>query len=353
MILMKKYFPFLLLLMVGAFPVLAQNREDIDPASVGMIWNEGIHNAFGDIVRFRNAFYVSVREGVSHVGSDNVGKVRIIKSKDGKKWKSVALLEIPGIDLRDPKLSITPEDKIMVTMAGAVFGDGVAKQLFPMVAFSDKRGDTFTTPENAVLDPAIDPSLDWVWRVTWHDGTGYAIDYQLKENDRNRKLLKKDAWLVYLMRTTDGKYYEKVALLEVEDLPNEATVRISEDGTMYGLVRREAGDQLGVLGQSRPPYTDWSFSKLDFRLGGPNFLFLENEKLVLGTRLYGEHTQTGILVTDLKGKVLKTIALPSGGDTSYPGMLFHGKELWVVYYSSHEGKSQIYLAKIPRAMLEI
>jgi hypothetical protein len=69
--------------------------------------------------------------------------------------------------------------------------------------------------------------------------------------------------------------------------------------------------------------------------------------------LYGEQRQTGVLITDLQGKVLKTIALPSGGDTSYPGMLFHGKKLWVVYYSSHEGRSQIYLAKIPKALLQI
>lgn len=350
---MKKHFLFSVLFILFAFPVLSQNRESTSGIKVDMIWNEGVHNAFGDIVHFKNAFYVSFREGVSHVGSDNVGKVRIIRSRDGKKWESVALLEISGIDLRDPKLSLTPENEIMVTMAGAVFGGGMAQQLFPMVSFSDNRGNAFTTPERAKLDPAIDPSRDWIWRVTWHKGVGYAIDYQLKENDRNRKLLKKDAWLAYLMRTKDGKYFEKVTLLDVEDLPNEATVRFDKEGNMYALVRREAGDQVGVLGMSKPPYNDWDFSKLDFRLGGPNFLFLDDEKLVMGTRLYGEQTKTGILVTDLNGKVLKTITLPSGGDTSYPGMIFRGKELWVAYYSSHEGKTQIYLAKIPRQLLEI
>ena len=41
------------------------------------------------------------------------------------------------------------------------------------------------------------------------------------------------------------------------------------------------------------------------------------------------------------------LELPSGGDTSYPGMVIHGGLLWMSYYSSHEdGKTSIYLAKI-------
>lgn len=311
------------------------------------IWDEGAHNAFGDIVRFRGNFYCSFREGLSHVGGVNSGKVRVIKSKDGRNWESIALLSTEAVDLRDPKISVTPDKKIMLTMAGAVFENGVIKELYPMVAFSDKQGKEFSDPERSVLDPAIVPTRDWVWRVTWHKGTGYAIDYQLKENDRNRKLLGKNAWLAYLVKTTDGKYFEKVSLLAIEDLPNEATVRFDSNDKMYVLVRREAGDQMGVLAKAASPYTEFEYTKLDIRLGGPNFLFLDDQHLIMGTRMYGEKTATGILLTDPDGKILKTITLPSGGDTSYPGMLFYKNKLWVVYYSSHEEKSSIYLATIP------
>jgi hypothetical protein len=38
--------------------------------------------------------------------------------------------------------------------------------------------------------------------------------------------------------------------------------------------------------------------------------------------------------------------LPSGGDTSYAGLVWHDGVLWVSYYSSHEGKSAVYLAKV-------
>ncbi|HLF34690.1 MAG TPA: hypothetical protein VI583_10645 [Cyclobacteriaceae bacterium] len=40
------------------------------------------------------------------------------------------------------------------------------------------------------------------------------------------------------------------------------------------------------------------------------------------------------------------LTLPSGGDCSYPGMIIHKKILWMSYYSTHEGKTSIYLARI-------
>ena len=40
------------------------------------------------------------------------------------------------------------------------------------------------------------------------------------------------------------------------------------------------------------------------------------------------------------------LTFPSGGDTSYPGLVWHDGRLWMSYYSSHEGKSAIYLAQI-------
>jgi hypothetical protein len=38
--------------------------------------------------------------------------------------------------------------------------------------------------------------------------------------------------------------------------------------------------------------------------------------------------------------------LPSGGDNSYAGMVWHDDLLWMSYYSSHQGKTSIYLTKL-------
>ncbi|UCD28439.1 MAG: exo-alpha-sialidase, partial [Planctomycetota bacterium] len=40
------------------------------------------------------------------------------------------------------------------------------------------------------------------------------------------------------------------------------------------------------------------------------------------------------------------LTLPSGGDCSYPGLVWHDGLLWMSYYSSHQDKTSIYLAKI-------
>ena len=40
------------------------------------------------------------------------------------------------------------------------------------------------------------------------------------------------------------------------------------------------------------------------------------------------------------------LTLPSGGDNSYPGLVWHEGTLWMSYYSSHEAKTSIYLAEI-------
>ncbi|MBX2925078.1 MAG: hypothetical protein KF746_22950 [Chitinophagaceae bacterium] len=339
------------------FACVAAKAETVqvkDSIQIAKIWDAGAHNAFTDLIRFKNRFYCSFREGAGHSGGNGKnGKVRILTSKNGKKWESIALLETEGVDLRDPKLSVTPDNRMMVIMAGVTFDKtNFLEQLYPMVSFSNQSGKAFSLPTKSIVDPAISPSRDWIWRVAWHKGIGYGINYQLKENARDRSSLKRDAWLVYLMRTTDGKHFEKVSQLDIPDLPNEATVRFDDNDNAYVLVRKEAGDKMGVLAKSGFPYNNWEYHDIDFRLGGPNFIFFGNNKLIVGTRLYEAVTSTGILLTDLNGRVLKTIKLKGSGDTSYPGMLIYKKKLWVSYYSSHEAKTSIYMAQIPMSELE-
>ena len=46
------------------------------------------------------------------------------------------------------------------------------------------------------------------------------------------------------------------------------------------------------------------------------------------------------------GQLKALLNFRSGGDTSYPGLVWYEGLLWVSYYSSHEGKTSIYLAKV-------
>src|SRR5688572_28517770 len=99
----------------------AQSKPVDHPAliSVEKIWDVGRHNAFTDLIRYQNQWFCTFREGEHHVGGD--GKIRVLVSRDGKKWESAALLEENGIDLRDPKFSITPDERLMLVIGGSVY----------------------------------------------------------------------------------------------------------------------------------------------------------------------------------------------------------------------------------------
>ncbi|EPR66593.1 putative protein-signal peptide prediction [Cyclobacterium qasimii M12-11B] len=310
------------------------NESLKDSLEVEKIWDKAPHNAFPDMIRFKGDFYIALREGNNHM-PDKSGAIRILKSKDGEDWQSVALLEEEDRDVREARLSITPEGRIMVLTAVGVYDDGY-KILYPMVSFSDTKGEGFSSLEKASID--MEPSLDWIWSLTWHNNIGYGIVY------RNYNAARE----VHLLKTTDGINFNHVAQLPIDGGPNESTIRFDENGKMYVLVRREDGDKMGVLAKSEAPYTDWTTKKLTKRLGGPNFLFLDKNTLVMGTRDYRKTgAKTVIYLTDLEGNINKTMEVPSGGDTSYPGMVIYKKKLWFVYYSSHEEKTSIYLTKIP------
>ena len=81
--------------------------------------------------------------------------------------------------------------------------------------------------------------------------------------------------------------------------------------------------------------------------GGPNLIRLPDGRLVAVVRLYDGKVRTAVCAVDAEaGKLDELLALPSGGDTSYAGLVWHEGMLWISYYSSHEGRTSIYLAQV-------
>ncbi len=338
---MKKALLTIILISIISFICLKESISQESGMSVYKIWDQAKHNGFPDLIRFKNAFYCSFREGNNHCDNTNTGRVRIVRSEDGKNWESVALFELKGTEMREAHLSETPEGRIMVAVGAGYFFNNHFNTLATYVSFSDKSGFNFSSLEKTVVDPQITTSREWIWRVTWNKGIGYGIMYQIHVGKNP------DPWEAFLVKTTDGKYYEKLAKIELDGDPNESTIRFDRNDNMYILIRRDKEDRMGFIAESPYPYRELTYNRLKVQLGGPNFQFLNKRQLVIGTRSYEKSgSSTAILMTDLKGNVLKTTKLPSGGDTSYPGMVIHRKKLWVAYYSSHEGKSNIYMGVI-------
>lgn len=314
--------------------------------SVVKIWDQGPHNAFTDLIRFHDRWFCSFREADAHVGGD--GGLRVLTSDDGTKWESAALVTEDGIDLRDPKVSITPDGKLMIVAGGSVYqGTKQLKGRQPRVTFS-ADGKTWSAPQRVLNEG------DWLWRVTWHDGRAYGAVYTAAPKAPVPKgadpvaaayAAADDDWKPRLVVSSDGVHYETVTELGVPSRPNESTLRFLPDGEMMALVRREAGSQFGWIGTSRAPYRDWSWHEIGYRLGGPNFIQLPDGSLWAGSRRQEGEVKTVLARLD-RDRYEPVLMLPSGGDSSYPGMVWHDGQLWMSYYSSHEGKSSIYLARI-------
>ncbi len=319
--------------------IIAQDPSLPDGVAVRKIWSNDGHNAFTSLIWFRGSFYCAFREGENHVyGRDGVA--RIISSKDGMKWEPVAIIKKEGYDLRDPKLSVTPDGRIMVITGGSVYREKELLSQLTHVSFSDRSGRNFSDPVPVVIPDEIRTDRDWLWRVTWHRRTGYGVVYQSREERT-----------ISLVKTDDGINYELVTKLEVDGSPNESTVRVMPDKEMIIVVRREEGNREGMWGRSKAPYAGWEWRSLGMRLGGPDFIALKGDRLVLGTRVYGEKGNvTALYAGDRSGNFRKVLTLSSGGDNSYPGFVYRKNKLYVSYYSSHEGKTSIYFAEIPAGL---
>lgn len=302
------------------------------------IWDEAPHNAFTGLVRDRvgDRWICAFREGASHVSPD--GAIRLIASIDGVEWQSLARLTMDGADLRDPKIVADRDGRILLTAAAAYPADRPGGPRHQTFVWTSAGGDgrRWDGPR-AVGDPDI-----WLWRLAYTPNGGLlGVGYGTADRPFVR---------LYAGEKPDGSdLAPSVATLSDDGQPNEAGIAFRPDGAALVLLRRD-GDgpaATGLLGRSSPPYTDWSWVDLGARIGGPDLLRLPDGRFVAGVRLYDGGARTALAWLDPDaGRLTEFLALPSGGDTSYPGLAWHDGRLWLSYYSSHEGKTSLYFAEV-------
>ena len=180
-----------------------------------------------------------------------------------------------------------------------------------------------------------DPEF-WLWSASWHGGNCYAFGYDYA----TRKQLR-------LYRSTDGGRSFQTLIDDIGDAnyPNETCVVFADDQTAHCLLRRSGPARLGT---SPPPYTEWNWVDAPVSVGGPALLQLPDGRWIAGGRDRSNGgPRTMLWQPDWNtGAMTELVALPSAGDASYPGLVWHEGRLWMSYYSSHEGKTSVYLAKL-------
>ena len=276
--------------------------------------------------------------GVPPVGQPG-GSLRIIKSVDGINWESAAVLVgKQNEDLRDGKLSITPDGQLMLIAAAANQESNRERQSF--VWFSED-GTTWSAPT------AIGEKNRWMWTAAWHGDHVYGIGYGPSNAPRGEPRTAR------LYRSEDGKHFKTIvsSLTDgsgIEDA-GETALLFRSDGTAMAFVRRDKEDLSALVGTSSGDFTKWTWNRAGFRIGGPELYELPDKRIVAAGRRHGERDErrTSLHWVDpTNGTLTEFLVLPSGGDTSYTGMVWHDDRLWVSYYSSHEGRTSIYVSQV-------
>lgn len=278
------------------------------------------------------------------------GKIQVLSSKDGENWQHHSTISWAGADLRDPKLSVNPENELILNLGirWAVYPAGTARlysagfKLNPEVSLENPQ---ITSCNQIWLGPFISEKDygKWRWATSWQSDFAYSVGYGGGD---------KHGCLYRSANGFDWQEWVKPFFPDQKIYTNESSIYFSDE-TAYCLVRRDGkGGKPALLGTSFPPYKHWQWQTLPTQLGGPKLIQLSNGEFVAAGRYinYKRWTARTIIykIDPAKNTMKVWRKLPSGGDCSYPGMVEKDGKLFVSYYTTtSERELLICLATIP------
>lgn len=298
-----------------------------------LIWSSDKYCAFTSMIQYDDGYYMSFREGETHVANNDFGNIRILYSKEGLVWNTYEILSLPNVDLRDPYFSINPDGMLVLSCGGRIYEDG--KYIISTYVSVISKDRKFTNLEMiSVLDNPQLSSL-WLWRLAWLNGEGYGLGYGEQG--------------LYLLMTKDAKSFTIVSHIQIGTNPSEGVIKFDAEGKMVALIRTE---QTAYIGYSFPPYTDWIWNDIGVFLGGPDLLILNDDTyLCAGRSITKESIYDTSIFAYQNGKMTQLASFPSYGDSDsgYPAMIIKGTDLWMSFYSrrySYVWEPSIYIYKI-------
>lgn len=293
------------------------------------------HCAFTDLCEQFGLTLCCYREAHNHVSGDGIIVIVAI-NQQGEIFKQ--RLSSPGWDLRDPKFYPEANGKLRIiayakpaTRETEVIGRH-------MMSWFTTTGHSWSSVTE------FGPKNWWLWRFQNFNNKAWGIAYNRPEE---RIDLYSGAIGGHLERVKEGILSKAKHQL---GYPNESDLYLDQNKVMWAIVRRDADSYSAQLGCAKAPYTQWQWFDLGCYIGGPVWASLSEEHMLVAGRDWdGKKTlTTAIWSLSLKTKTLtKQLTLPSGGDTSYPGLVVEGDILKMSYYSSHiDQQSRVYLAQI-------
>lgn len=337
----------------------ATDGPHVHVTNVRRVFHNGEHNAFTDLVRWQDTFWLTFRSCPDGHAVYPSASVIVLASADLQTWTEAHRFRVAQRDTRDPHFLVF-QDKLFVYTGTWYCGETAPPRsdytLNKHLGYAAWTADGRQWHSPIMLEGTFG---HYVWRAATFGGKAYLCGRRNREFDMTA--LGEGAIVESAMlESDDGLIWRKRALFQ-ENQGDETAFLFEPDGSLLGVGRRGGGPAQFLT--SRPPYTTWERREFDRYIGGP-LLARWGDRLVVGGRksgaaLVGDRgPQTALYWLDPaaptpEGLLREFAELPSGGDTSYPGLVeLSPTQAAVSWYSSHErdagGKTitAIYLADL-------
>ncbi len=313
----------------------AEEAPRVTVSNVRRAFDNGEHNAFTDLIRWKGKFWLAFRSCADGHPISPKGAIIVLSSPDAKDWTEACRLKVPGRDTRGPHF-LAFNGKLFVFI-GAIYPDEETELKHSSMNRKNFGGTAFTEDGEAWSEttPLVGTKEYFVWGAASYKEKAYLSGRRTRRvpseaGDGKFELLGETA----LFESSDGLTW-KITSVYHQERGDETSFLFDPNGDLVAATRR-GGPYPARLLRSKPPYQEWIHKDFPFFIGGPLIKKWGDHYIVGGRRNSKDGKKTGLWW--LRGDDLKSMAiLPSGGDNSYPGFAAiddsHGIVCW---YSSHE-----------------
>ncbi len=328
---------------------VADELPKVQVTQVRRVFHNGEHNAFTDLARFKDKYYLTFRSCPDGHMVHPTARILVLASDDLETWREVHQFSVKHRDTRDPHFLVF-QDKLFVYTGTWYSGPktiptseyDLNKHLGYAAWSSD--GEQWHSP--VMLEGTYG---HYVWRASTFGGKAYLCGRRKAEFAEGPKGEGNEVESL-MLESEDGLIFRRRAVFQ-ETAGDETAFLFEENGDLIAVGRR--GRANAQLIKGKPPYQELTRTDFDRYVGGPLLTRWQGRLVVGGRNTTSDRgPKTSMCWLD-QGKLVEFAELPSAGDNSYPGFLDLGSGRAVMsYYSTHEKSDQgqpitaIYLANL-------
>ena len=301
--------------------------------NVRRVFHNGEHNAFTDLVRFRDRFYLVFRSCPDGHMVHPTASIIILASNDARDWKQVHRFRVPKRDTRDPHFLVF-RNKLFVYTGTWYSGEkSIPRDQYDLnlhLGFAVWSDDGNVWHGPTMLEGTFG---HYIWRAAAQGDKAYLcgrrkIGFAVVPRGEPRTVES------IMLESDDGLIWRKRATFQEID-GDETAFCFEPDRSIVAVGRR--GGKPAQLLRSKPPYTTWERKSFDRYIGGPLLAKWGTRYVVGGRKMMSGRGPKLSLYWLVDDSLREFAELPSGGDCSYPGFVaLDDTHALVSWYSSHE-----------------